>query len=157
MGLREIREANLEQTYIPREPVIDNIKRGMLLEKGKPGKEFNKDKYNGSKQSNIKYCRRCLYSSASATPMHFDSTGLCMGCKVYETKALISEKEYQNLEKTLKTKIENILSKAPRSRTYDCIVSVSGGKDSYYQTHYVKNILGLKPLLVTYNEIIIAR
>ena len=43
------------------------------------------------------------------------------------------------------------LTESTKSRNYDCIVSVSGGKDSYYQTHYVKEVLGLKPLLVTYN------
>ncbi len=35
---------------------------------------------------------------------------------------------------------------------YDCIVPVSGGKDSYYITHIVVNRLGLKPLLVNYNH-----
>ena len=33
---------------------------------------------------------------------------------------------------------------------YDCIIAVSGGKDSYYQTHIIKEY-GLKPLLITYN------
>ena len=32
---------------------------------------------------------------------------------------------------------------------YDCIIPVGGGKDSYYQAHYIKS-LGFKPLLVTY-------
>jgi N-acetyl sugar amidotransferase len=34
---------------------------------------------------------------------------------------------------------------------YDIVVPVSGGKDSYYQVHVARNILGLKPLLVTYH------
>jgi len=34
---------------------------------------------------------------------------------------------------------------------YDCVIPVSGGKDSYYQTYIVKEKLGLNPLLVTYN------
>ena len=33
---------------------------------------------------------------------------------------------------------------------YDCIIPVSGGKDSYWQVHLAKEY-GLKPLLVTYN------
>ena len=36
-------------------------------------------------------------------------------------------------------------------RKYDCIISVSGGKDSYYQTYFIKEKLKLNPLLVTYN------
>ena len=42
-------------------------------------------------------------------------------------------------------------SKQYSKSDYDCIVSVSGGKDSYYQTHFVKEELKLNPLLVTYN------
>lgn len=34
---------------------------------------------------------------------------------------------------------------------YDCVIAVSGGKDSYFQTHVIKNELKLNPLLVTYN------
>ena len=34
---------------------------------------------------------------------------------------------------------------------YDCIVPVTGGSDSYYTVHLVKNILRLNPLLVNYN------
>ena len=37
------------------------------------------------------------------------------------------------------------------SGNYDCVIAVSGGKDSYFQTHYLKNILKLNPLLVTYD------
>ncbi len=34
---------------------------------------------------------------------------------------------------------------------YDCIVAVSGGKDSYWQTYVVKTLYGMNPLLVTYH------
>ena len=47
---------------------------------------------------------------------------------------------------------ENIVKKIKKNNksNYDCIIAVSGGKDSYYQTHVIKEY-GLKPLLVTYN------
>jgi N-acetyl sugar amidotransferase len=35
---------------------------------------------------------------------------------------------------------------------YDCIIPVSGGKDSYFIVHTIKNVLGINPLLVTYNK-----
>jgi N-acetyl sugar amidotransferase len=41
-------------------------------------------------------------------------------------------------------------AKDKSSGNYDCIVPVSGGKDSYYQVH-VAQMYGLKPLLVTYH------
>ena len=34
---------------------------------------------------------------------------------------------------------------------YDFLIPVSGGKDSYFQTHVAVQELGLKPLLVTYH------
>lgn len=36
--------------------------------------------------------------------------------------------------------------------THDCIVPVSGARDSYFIVHVVQNLLGLRPLLVTYNK-----
>ena len=38
-----------------------------------------------------------------------------------------------------------------KSSGYECVIGVSGGKDSYFQVHFVKEKLGLNPLLVTYN------
>jgi N-acetyl sugar amidotransferase len=35
---------------------------------------------------------------------------------------------------------------------YDCIIPVSGARDSYFIVHTVKNIYGMNPLLVTYNK-----
>ena len=34
---------------------------------------------------------------------------------------------------------------------YEVVIGVSGGKDSYFQTHFAIHELGLKPLLVTYH------
>ena len=45
-----------------------------------------------------------------------------------------------------------ILSDPRTSSSYDCIVPVTGGHDSYFVVHVVKNLLGLNPLLVTYNN-----
>jgi N-acetyl sugar amidotransferase len=35
---------------------------------------------------------------------------------------------------------------------YDCIIPVSGARDSYFIVHTVKNVYGMNPLLVTYNK-----
>ena len=84
--------------------------------------------------------------------MIFDETGLCMGCRTYEAKKRITGDDYAVLGQKLESSVRSILSSSTsKDRKYDCIVSVSGGKDSYYQVHYVKNVLKLNPLLVTYN------
>jgi tRNA(Ile)-lysidine synthase TilS/MesJ len=52
-----------------------------------------------------------------------------------------------------KFRFEQIIDEVLRDNTsdYDCIIPVSGGKDSYYQTHIIVSEYGLKPLLVTYH------
>ena len=57
--------------------------------------------------------------------------------KEWKRRKRIFEKLVLNIKKTNKS-------------NYDCVIAVSGGKDSYYQTHIVKQY-GLKPLLVTYD------
>ena len=100
-GYSNLRDACVESKYTHREPVVDINKRNLLLKKANKGYFFDKNLYSGSSLKEMKYCRRCLYSSASATPMQFDETGLCMGCKVYETKANISDTQYKKLKHEL--------------------------------------------------------
>ena len=45
--------------------------------------------------------------------------------------------------------IDNI--KKNNKSNYDCIIPVSGGKDSFYQIHLMCKEYNLKPLLVTYH------
>jgi N-acetyl sugar amidotransferase len=91
----------------------------------------------------VQYCTRCVYPSAAATPITFDERGVCSGCRVAEQK--------QNVDWT--TRWNWLVETIDEYRTptnYDVVIGVSGGKDSYYQTHVAKE-LGLKPLLVTYH------
>lgn len=92
----------------------------------------------------MRWCRRCVYPSSSAVKLMFDDSGLCSGCRVHEQKKQIDWNE----------RLEWLLEEVEpyrKSSGYECVIGVSGGKDSYYQTHFVKEKLGLKPLLVTYN------
>lgn len=94
--------------------------------------------------SPIRWCSRCVYPSSSAVPLTFDQDGVCSGCRVHDQKKQIDWDE--RFEWLLE-----LVEPYRRSSGYECIIGVSGGKDSYYQTHFVKEKLGLKPLLVTYN------
>jgi N-acetyl sugar amidotransferase len=76
-----------------------------------------------------------------------DEDGVCSGCRIHEEKdALDWESRW--------VKLKNLVSpyRVASGRTYDCIVPVSGGGDSYYIVYLVKERLGLNPLLVTYNK-----
>jgi N-acetyl sugar amidotransferase len=92
----------------------------------------------------VRYCTECVYPSASAVPLTFDENGVCSGCRASKQKINIDWEQRLNW---LLADVEPYR----KSNGYECVIGVSGGKDSYYQAHFVKEKLGLKPLLVTYN------
>jgi N-acetyl sugar amidotransferase len=81
--------------------------------------------------------------------LYIDEEGICSACRVEEQFQALSNDFWIERKK----KFEKIISeiKAKNKSNYDCIVPVSGGKDSYYQTHVICKEYGLKPLLVTYH------
>tara|TARA_B100000579_G_C22841880_1_gene862014 strand:- start:1101 stop:2363 length:1263 start_codon:yes stop_codon:yes gene_type:complete len=92
-------------------------------------------------------CNRCLYTSNHPLGITFNNNGLCSGCLIHEEKDSIDWQD-RFLE------LNNILRSYRSSEAkYDCIVPVSGGKDSYFIVHQVVNILKMKPLLVSYNKL----
>jgi len=95
----------------------------------------------------IKYCKRCFYSSAHPLNITFDSEGVCSGCRVHEEKDNL---DWNKREEKLKKILKGYKNKSGSS--YDCIIPVSGARDSYFIVHRIKNVYGLNPLLVTYNK-----
>jgi N-acetyl sugar amidotransferase len=93
----------------------------------------------------MQYCTRCTYPGISVN-ISFDSNGVCSGCRVAEERDMINWDERFEIFKELLVK-----NKSKDNSNYDCIIPVSGGKDSHYQTYVVKEVLGLNPLLVTYH------
>jgi N-acetyl sugar amidotransferase len=96
----------------------------------------------------MKYCKRCLYPENHPYGMIFDEQGICMGCRVHEEKNTIDwGQRFRKLKK-----IVDINTKNRGNKEFDCIIPVTGGGDSYFIVHTVKNVLGLNPLLVNYNS-----
>jgi len=89
----------------------------------------------------MKYCTKCLYPDTKPD-LSFNEEGVCSACTAYEAREGIDwgkrQKEFQELCEEAKKK----------KKTYDCIVPVSGGKDSHYQILMALQY-GLKPLAVT--------
>lgn len=92
----------------------------------------------------MQYCSRCTYPMV-AVNLTMNDMGVCSGCVVHDEKPVMNwtarEVEFETLLNTYK---KNDVS------NYDCIIPVSGGKDSHFQVWYIKEKLGLNPLLVTY-------
>lgn len=93
------------------------------------------------------YCKRCLYPVNHPYGMVLDDHGVCMGCRIHEEKDSLDWGErFRMLERIVHTNAQRMGRKG-----FDCIVPVTGGGDSYFIVHTVKNVLGMNPLLVNYN------
>jgi N-acetyl sugar amidotransferase len=95
---------------------------------------------------NMRYCTKCVYPKSSAAPLAFDENGVCSGCQVSSQRVDI---DWDRRRKIFERIIDEYRSKDQSN--YDCIIPVSGGKDSYYQIHIIKKLYKLNPLLVTYH------
>ena len=95
----------------------------------------------------IKFCKKCLYSSYHPLGIVIDENGICSGCKIHEEKDTIY---WPNRWRELKKIINGY--KLKKQNFYDCIIPVTGGKDSFFTVHVVKNLLKMNPLLVCYNK-----
>jgi N-acetyl sugar amidotransferase len=88
------------------------------------------------------YCKKCVMPSTKPD-LQLDEAGVCNACRSFEAR--------KEVDWALRrVELENILSKYRRSggSNWDCIVPVSGGKDSTFQVVQILQ-LGLNPLCVT--------
>ena len=95
----------------------------------------------------MKYCKKCLYPNTKPQ-LEFNDEGVCSACTNFNDKSNINwEEKRQELEEVLKkfsSKNEN---------NYDCIIPVSGGKDSFFQTYFITKELGYNPLVVSFHPL----
>ncbi len=90
----------------------------------------------------MKYCKKCLQPD-TRPGISFNTDDICPACTYQEKDKSVDwrKREYE-LEKIVKFARDN------SSNNYDCIIGVSGGKDSTRQSLFVRDVLKLKPLLV---------
>eukprot|EP01156_Anaeramoeba_ignava_P017849 Anaeramoba_ignava/a90155_52.p1 GENE.a90155_52~~a90155_52.p1 ORF type:complete len:379 (-),score=2.72 a90155_52:1854-2990(-) len=94
----------------------------------------------------MKFCTKCVMPSTKPD-LHFDENGVCDACRSQEAKNKKidwekREKEFLELVKKYKVHPD-----------YDCIIGVSGGKDSTYQVIKILE-LGLNPLCIVFEPTI---
>lgn len=90
----------------------------------------------------MRYCKNCLQPD-TRPGIKFDEHGICPACNYYES---LNEVDWDDRKKELDAIIA--FGKANSTSGYDCIIGVSGGKDSTRQAFYVKEVLKMNPLLV---------
>jgi len=104
-------------------------------------KEFEQH-YLQNKQriENLRRCKCCILPETFPF-IYFDEKGVCNYCQTY-TKASLKGKE----------SLENVINRYRNSKDKpNCIVAFSGGRDSSYSLHYIKNELKLNPLAYSYD------
>lgn len=94
----------------------------------------------------MKYCTRCVMPD-TRPGIVFDDEGVCSACRAYERRKQIDwEMRFEEL-KALCDRHRNT-----GSTGYDCMIAVSGGKDSHFQVHVMKERMGMNPLLVSVED-----
>jgi len=89
----------------------------------------------------LKYCTECLQPDTRPNTVFSDS-GVCPACIYQKSLETIDWDERFELLSEVVARYKN------KSNKFDCIVGVSGGKDSTRQALFVRDRLCLKPLLV---------
>ncbi|MCX5835238.1 MAG: hypothetical protein NTV99_12180 [Deltaproteobacteria bacterium] len=88
----------------------------------------------------LRRCSRCVLPETFPF-IRFDDEGVCSYCRNYLSRVLKGEDALRNLIQPFRKE----------SGEPDCIVAVSGGRDSSYGLHYVKKELGMNPVAYTYD------
>lgn len=98
----------------------------------------------------MKKCKLCLYPKNAKPVIHFDEKGVCSGCNYNTSRSYVNWSKRERMFK----KLVNEMKKKRKSlnNAHDCIIPVSGGKDSTYQVWLLTKKYNLKPLLVSFDH-----
>lgn len=98
----------------------------------------------------LTYCTKCVMPNTKPD-LFFDKEGVCDACRSAEKKN--TKSKGINWESRRK-EFEKIISRyrSGDASNYDCIIPVSGGKDSHYQAYIMKVVYKMNPLLVSFEQ-----
>jgi len=93
----------------------------------------------------MKRCKKCFMPDTRPGSV-FDKEGVCQACNNYEHR--------KNIDWGARySQLENICDKYRRDDGYyDCLIPVSGGKDSHFLVYMMKEKMGMNPLLITVGD-----
>jgi len=100
---------------------------------------------------NIRYCKKCLFPETKPD-LFFDEHGVCSACLAAEEKDKGIDWNQRELEFQ---KIVEHYRLPNGQKGYDCLIPVSGGKDSTYQAYFMKEVCGLNPLCVCFETAVV--
>lgn len=95
----------------------------------------------------MRYCTQCVMPD-TRPGIYFDEHGVCQACRAEERK---NHTDWDARWKELEALCDKHRGRYG-ANNFDCIIAVSGGKDSHYQVHVFKELLGMNPLLVSVED-----
>ena len=106
---------------------------------------------NGKVRPDLKMqvCSRCVQDS-TVPGIKFDEAGVCNFCQLHDKL----ERIFPNDERgdRIVDKFLDEVKKKGKSQKFDCVVGISGGRDSTYLLHRVVKVYGLRPIAVHFND-----
>ena len=91
----------------------------------------------------MRYCNRCVMPD-TRPGIRFDENGVCFPCLNAERRKSIDWDKRLDELKALCDKY-----RGSNGDYYDCVIAVSGGKDSHYQVYMMKEVMNMNPLLLS--------
>jgi len=92
----------------------------------------------------MRFCTKCV-TPDTRPDLRFDQSGVCDACRSQDKK--YNEIDWDERKKEFKKLIEE--SCKPDTFKYDCLIPVSGGKDSFYTLYWALEY-GLSPLCIVF-------
>ncbi|MDO4720813.1 MAG: N-acetyl sugar amidotransferase [Peptostreptococcaceae bacterium] len=94
----------------------------------------------------MRYCKKCVMPD-TRPGIFFDEEGICQACRAEEAKDTINwENRFEELRQIC-GKYRGMNGDEP-----DCMIAVSGGKDSHFQVHVMKELMDMNPILVSVED-----
>ena len=90
------------------------------------------------------HCKKCLFPGTKPD-LYCDENGICSACINAEQKNKGIDWDQRKLD------FEEIINNYRKDNIgYDCLIPVSGGKDSTYQAYFMKEVYKMNPLCVCF-------
>ncbi|MFP4189634.1 MAG: N-acetyl sugar amidotransferase [Candidatus Woesearchaeota archaeon] len=112
---------------------------------------MGKKVYVNGKETDLEFrrCTRCPQDT-TVPGITFDKDGVCNFCRLHDKMDKIFPAGEEG--KRILRKMFQRMRKDGRGKKYDCIVGISGGRDSIYLLYKVVQEWGLRPLAVHFND-----
>lgn len=98
--------------------------------------------------SDVQVCNRCIMDT-SISNVRLDDNGICNHCHLHDKLDQLYPLNEEGQAKL--NRIVDRIKRSGRGKKYDCIVGVSGGRDTTYCLYMTKK-LGLRPLAVHFDN-----